>query len=146
LQFPTVVHPVTIFPVRSATSKASVILCVDNEELPLKIRREVLSRQGYQVLSAHSGESALRMFRDNHVDLVISDNRLPDLAGTDIIAEMKHLQPSVPIMMLSGVLQAPPGAEIADSFITKGMSTEAFLAAVANLLKRRVTISANTGS
>jgi hypothetical protein len=59
---------------------------------------------------------------------------------------MKHLQPSVPIMMLSGVLQAPPGAEIADSFITKGMSTEAFLAAVANLLKRRVTISANTGS
>jgi DNA-binding response OmpR family regulator len=109
--------------VQSATSKAPKILCVDNEELPLKIRREVLSQQGYQVLSAHSGESALRMFRDNHVDLVISDNRLPDLAGTEIIAEMKHLRPSVPIMMLSGLPQAPPGAEIADSFFTKGTST-----------------------
>ena len=116
---------------------------VDGEELRLKMRYEVLFRQGYQVLSAHTGESALRMFRDNQVDLVISDNRLPDLAGAEIIAEMKHLRPAVPIMMLSGFTQALPGAEIADSFITKGMSTEAFLAAVADLLKGRVATAAN---
>ena len=57
------------------SSKPSIILCVDDEELPLKLRREVLSRQGYRVLSAHNGESGLQMFRDNKVDLVISDNR-----------------------------------------------------------------------
>jgi len=72
--------------VLSASSKAPVILCLDDKELSLKMRHEVLSRQGYRVLSARSGESALRVFRDNHVDLVISDNRLPDLAGTEIIA------------------------------------------------------------
>jgi DNA-binding response OmpR family regulator len=130
--------------VQSATSKPPVILCLDGEELQLKIHYEVLSRQGYQVLSAHSGESALRMFTDNHVDLVISDNRLPDLAGTEIIAEMKHLRPAIPIMMLSEIPQVPPGDQIADSFITKGISTKAFLAAVANLLNGTVATSTTT--
>jgi len=113
-----------------------VILCVDDEELPLKLRQEVLSRQGYRVLAAHNGASALRMFKDNKIDLVISDNRLPDLSGIEITAEMKRLLPEVPIMMLSGLPEPPPGAQ-ADVFITKGISTEAFLAAVANLLKGR---------
>jgi len=75
------------------SSKPPVILCVDDEELPLKLRQEVLSRQGYRVLAAHNGASALRMFKDNKIDLVISDNRLPDLSGIEITAEMKRLLP-----------------------------------------------------
>ena len=90
--------------------------------------------EGYRVLAAHNGASALRMFKDNKIDLVISDNRLPDLSGIEITAEMKRLLPEVPIMMLSGLLEPPPSSQ-ADAFITKGTSTEAFLAAVANLLK-----------
>ena len=74
------------------------------------------------------------MFGAIHIDLVISDNRLPDLAGIDILQEMKRLQPRVPIIMLSGLPAAPRNGKIADLFINKSTSSEAFLAAVALLL------------
>ena len=118
------------------SSKPPVILCVDDEELPLKLRQEVLSRNGYRVLSAHNGASALRMFKDNKIDLVISDNRLPDLSGLEVTAEMKRLKPEVPIMMLPGLPEPPPRTQ-ADLFIRKSTSQEAFLARVADLLKDR---------
>ena len=75
------------------------------------------------------------MFADTSVDLVISDNSLPDIAGVDIIKEMKRLRPTVPIMMLSGLPESPLGGEIADLFVNKDTSTETFLINVANLLK-----------
>ncbi len=131
--------PCDCFAVSSAFPNRPIILCVDEKELPLKVCREVLSQRGYRVLSAHTGEAALRMFRDNNVDLVISDNRLPDLAGIEIIREMKRLRPTLPVMVLSGLPEVPPGAEAADLFFTKGTSTEAFLAAVAKLLEAKRT-------
>ena len=118
----------------SVAPNSPVILCIDDGELSLNGRREALGRQGYRVLSAHNGVAALQMFGAIHIDLVISDNRLPDLAGIDILKEMKRLQPRVPIIMLSGLPAAPRNGNVADLFINKSASSEAFLAAVALLL------------
>lgn len=60
---------------------------------------------------------------------------LQDVPGAQLIDEMKRLKPDVPFLMLSGLPDAPEGAERADMFVTKGMSPPDFLAAIQKLLK-----------
>jgi CheY-like chemotaxis protein len=112
----------------------SVILCVDDEPNLLKVRQLVLVRAGYQVLTAENGHAALEVFKRQRVDLVISDHLLPDISGAQVTVEMKRMKPNVPIILLTGLAEAPEGAEHADIFLTKGMSVPEFLASVAKLL------------
>lgn len=113
-----------------------IILCVDDEPNLLKIRQLVLLGAGYRVLTAESGHAALELFKRQRVDLVISDHLLPDISGAQVAVEMKNMQPSVPIILLTGLPEAPEGAEHADMFLTKGISVPEFLASVAKLLTR----------
>lgn len=97
----------------------------------------LLSIAGYEVLVAISGETALQMFRCQKVDLVIADHFLPDSTGAEITAAMKRLKPEVPVVLLTGAVDAPEGAEHVDLVLTKGMDPPDFLAAIAKLLKPR---------
>ena len=113
-----------------------VILCVDDEPTGLMARRLILSIAGYDVLTAASAEAALRIFSRNPVDLIITDHFLPDLPGTEMAAMMKRLKPQVPIVLLTGSLEPPPGIEHTDLLLVKGMPPPEFLAAVARLLTK----------
>jgi CheY-like chemotaxis protein len=112
-----------------------VLLCIDDNADELKLRTLILANAGYTVLTARTGEAGLHLFTHNHVDLVISDHVLQDVPGAQLIDEMKRLKPDVPFLMLSGLPDAPDGAERADMFVTKGMSSPDFLAAIQKLLK-----------
>ena len=115
-----------------------VLLCIDGDAVELKLRSLILANAGYTVLTATSGEAGLHLFTHNHVDLVISDHVLQDVTGAQLIGEMKRVKPDVPFLMLSmlsGLPDAPDGAERADMFVTKGMSPPDFLAAIQKLLK-----------
>lgn len=114
-----------------------VLLCIDDNADELKLRTLILANAGYAVLTATTGEAGLHLFTHNHVDLVISDHVLQDVPGAQLIDEMKRLKPDVPFLMLSGLPDAPEGAERADMFVTKGMSPPDFLAAIQKLLKGR---------
>ena len=111
-----------------------IILCVDDEPNLLKIRQLVLLGAGYRVLTAESGNRALEIFRRQRVDLVISDHLLPDISGAQVAVAMKRMKPNVPIILLTGLPEAPEGAEHADMFLTKGMSVPEFLRSIAKLL------------
>ena len=115
-------------------SKSRVILCVDDEPTALAVRSRVLSRAGYVVLTASDGAAALELFKCIRADLIIMDHGLPGLSGTQVAAEMKRLKPAVPIVLLSGLLEAPLGNEHADLVITKGMPAAEFLRAVGKLI------------
>lgn len=117
-------------------SNTLVILCVDDEPVGLMARRLLLSIAGYAVLTAESGEIALRLFNCNHVDLVLTDHLLPDLTGAQLTSEMKRRKPEVPIVLLTGVVGPPSEFEYADLLITKGMTPPEFLAAIAKLLSK----------
>lgn len=99
-------------------------------------RRLILSIAGYDVITAASAEAALRIFSHNPVDLIITDHFLPDLPGTEMAAMMKRLKPQVPIVLLTGSLEPPPGIEHTDLLLVKGMPPPEFLAAVAKLLTK----------
>jgi len=112
-----------------------VLLCIDDNAGELKLRTLILANAGYTVLTARSGEAGLYLFAHNHVDLVISDHVLQDLPAAQLIGEMKRLKADVPFLMLSGLPDAPDGAEQADMFVTKGMSPPDFLATIQELFK-----------
>ena len=75
--------------------KAATILCVDDEELGLKIRKLLLEANGYTVLTASDAEAALALFETNTFDLVITDHLLPTIPGTELARIMKRRKPAV---------------------------------------------------
>jgi CheY-like chemotaxis protein len=125
-------------------SSPTVILCVDDEPTVLALRQVLLSIAGYKVLSATNGESALRLFTLNHVDLVITDQLLPGRSGGQVASEMKRLKPEVPIILYTGLLELPPGAEHADLVLVKGMTPPQFLGAIAELVAKSRPAEAET--
>jgi CheY-like chemotaxis protein len=115
-------------------SNTFVILCVDDEPTGLTARRLLLSIAGYTVLTATSCNNALKLFGCNHVELVITDHFLPDSTGAELASEMKRLKPEVPIVVLTGLVDMPPGYEDADLRLTKGITPPEFLSEIAKLL------------
>jgi CheY-like chemotaxis protein len=113
-----------------------LLLCIDDAEVALRVRKLVLTNAGYRVLTAESGEEGLEVFRANAVDMVIADHFLSNKSGLEIAKEMKELKPEVPILIVSAAAEAPPGMEFSDGFLSKGEGPDALLFAIAGLLKR----------
>jgi CheY-like chemotaxis protein len=97
-----------------------VILCVDDEKNPLTLRKMVLERAGYEVLTASSAEEAMQLLaQGNHVDVVVSDYLMPGVVGTELAKRIKKSYPELPFVLLSGVNDIPDDASCADLFISK---------------------------
>ena len=111
------------------------ILCVDDAEIALRIRKLLLTIAGYEAMTASSGEEGLEIFKRDEVDLVIADHFLSDKTGTEIAREMKNIKPHVPILIVSAAAETPEGIEYADAFLSKGESPEVLLETIARLLK-----------
>jgi CheY-like chemotaxis protein len=96
-----------------------VILCVDDEENPLILRKLVLEKAGYEVVTAGSGRKALEILQSQSVHLVLSDLLMPGMTGTELARQVKQLYPKIPVVLVSGVNEIPPEAAYADLFISK---------------------------
>jgi CheY-like chemotaxis protein len=110
------------------------ILCVDDEHLPLALRKLVLEKQGYQVLTASSGAEALRVLDADHVDLVLTDQLMPGGTGTELAKAIKKTRPGMPVVLISGVNEIPADAVYADLFISKVEGPTAMCQKVAAVL------------
>lgn len=84
------------------------VLCIDDEALGLQIRRAVLERAGYQVLTAIDGPTGLSLFRGQAVDGVVLDYYMPEMDGGAVAETMRRERPEVPIMLLSAYINLPP--------------------------------------
>src|SRR5437588_11008752 len=80
-----------------------VILCVDDEENPLILRKLVLEKAGYEVVTASSGRKALEILQSQSVHLVLSDLLMPGMAGTELARQIKDRHPKLPVILVSGV-------------------------------------------
>lgn len=118
-------------------STQPLVLCIDDAEVTLRIRKLLLASAGYAVLTASSGEEGLEIFKQSTVDLVIADHFLSDKSGAEIAAEMKALKPQVPILIVSGAEEAPAGLEFADGFLSKLDGPDALLERMASLLEKK---------
>jgi DNA-binding NtrC family response regulator len=111
-----------------------VILCIDDQKtaLELNIRKRMLETAGYRVLTATRAHKALEIFRENHVDLVLTE-QVGSSTFTDsfTLAAMKMLKPDVPIAIYSADLEASPEhMRFADTFITKLVAVDELLCTI----------------
>ncbi len=97
------------------------ILCVDDNEQALSIRKVMLETRGYRVLACNSGELALEAFRRGGVDLVLTDLIMPGVDGSRLIEEIKNLSPQTPAILISGRTKIYERETLADVFLPKGM-------------------------
>jgi CheY-like chemotaxis protein len=112
-----------------------VILCVDDSEAGLTLRKAVLEKEGYWVFVAREANRAIEICERHPVALIIADHMLKGVTGVELAAKMKGAIPSVPIMMISGT--QPNSLQNIDCFLHKGEPVQAMLSKVRDLIRRR---------
>lgn len=116
-------------------TEAITILCVDDEDIPRTLRKMVLQKKGYNVLTASSGEKALACLREGGIDLVLTDQMMPGMTGTELTKAVKAEYPLLPVVLISGVNEIPLDAVYADRFVSKVGGPELLFQTVAEVLQ-----------
>lgn len=114
------------------------VLVVDDEPQMLIALNEALRRRGYGVTTAGSGMEALCRLRERHYQLVITDLRMPEVSGLDLLRKVKTLSPQTPVILLTayGTIQNAVDAmrDGACDYLLKPFSTESLERAVRKAL------------
>lgn len=112
------------------------VLAIDDEEPVVDTISRMLSTEGYDVEAATSGVEGLRLFRANPHDLVLTDLRLGDITGTDVLREVKALQPKTAVIILTGFATTESAVEAiklgASDYLTKPVRMSELLMVVRN--------------
>jgi CheY-like chemotaxis protein len=82
------------------------LLVVDDNKFGLSARKVVLEELGYEVEVSSSPEEALEKVQSKHFDLLITDYRMPSMSGAELIAEVRKIRPGMPIILVSGFVEA----------------------------------------
>ena len=118
---------------------SELILVVDDEPKVMRIARDYLEKNGFRVVTAADGQSALTVARSEKPDLVILDLMLPIMDGREVCRTLRR-ESDMPIIMLTALAEEVDqvtGLEIgADDYITKPFSPRALVARVRALLRR----------
>ncbi|MFA5725804.1 MAG: GNAT family N-acetyltransferase, partial [Candidatus Omnitrophota bacterium] len=118
---------------RSSSPITARILIVDDEEWQRELVRIVLEREGYVVEEAANGREALEKFNAGRFDLVVTDNRMPEMYGTVLVGELIKLNPTLPIIFMSGTERITETQRIKN--VSKPYDINVFAKQVAELLE-----------
>lgn len=126
---------------------AGLILVVDDDEKTVRLVRAYMEREGFRVVTAGDGRSALRVIDDEMPDLIVLDLMLPELDGLTVARRVREVS-DVPILMLSArgtVADRIQGlSEGADDYLPKPFSPAELLVRVKAVLRRARGSSAAT--
>ena len=78
------------------------ILVIDDEAPVRRILRQMLERDGYEVVEAPNGAIGLKLYDENPADLIITDILMPEKEGIETIMELRKTAPEVKIIAISG--------------------------------------------
>jgi CheY-like chemotaxis protein len=109
---------------------AATLLCIHRD--PAQLR--VLHENGYRLLTAINGHQGLRLFRSQPVDAIVLEYNLGLLDGSVIAAEIKQVQPKIPIVMLAEHAELPEGALQSVDVLVSTSDPPHFLSAAVHFL------------
>ena len=116
-----------------------LVLCIDDELVGLKVRKMVLERAGYQVLTATDGASGIAVFESEPVDVVVLDYSMPGMHGGEVASRMRQIKPHVPILLLSAYIGLPGEVtSLVDLYMTKTEGAPVLLQKLGRLLQQPV--------
>src|SRR5882672_9960509 len=117
------------------------VLIVDDEPNLRKILSAQLSRDGYDVLTAEDGEEGLQLLREHHIDLVVTDLKMPKVDGMTLLREALREDPELPIVMITAHGTVDTAVEAlktgAFDYLTKPFDKDEVRQIVAKALKTR---------
>lgn len=125
----------------SAASGKNILIIEDEKDIA-ELLRVNLSKEGYKVLAATTGENGLELARSETPDLILLDLMLPGADGLEVCRTLKSEEKTVniPIIMLTAKsedIDVVTGLEVgADDYITKPFSTKVLIARIRNLMRR----------
>jgi two-component system, OmpR family, response regulator CpxR len=96
------------------------ILCVDDNEQSLSIRKIMLETRGYRVVACCTAEEALEIFKQGGIDLLLTDFVLPGMDGQKLVELIKNMSPQTPAILFSGKVKFYDRDCRADLFLPKG--------------------------
>ncbi|HEX3346441.1 MAG TPA: response regulator, partial [Polyangiaceae bacterium] len=77
------------------------VLIVDDEPNLRKILSAQLSRDGYDVMTAEDGEQGLALLKEHHIDLVITDLKMPKVDGMTLLRRALELEAELPVVLIT---------------------------------------------
>ncbi len=120
-----------------------VVLIVEDEAEVRRMAERILAKRGYRVLETASGNEAVGICADpgHEVDLLLTDVIMPEMLGTELVAEARRLRPDLRVLYMSGYsheVLAPQALTDSDgtAFIEKPFSSRDLVAAIAELIGR----------
>jgi PAS domain S-box-containing protein len=125
----------------SLTGRDELILVVDDEAAIGRILQDLLTRHGYNAISASSAPEGLELFRNNQksVRAVITDMMMPFVSGQELIVQLRALSPEIKIIAISGLATNSKKEEAiaagVDAFLYKPVEAEKLLTVLYNLLQ-----------
>jgi two-component system response regulator PilR (NtrC family) len=124
------------------------ILVIDDEEIMREILEALLTREGYQVRMATSGEEGLELARGATFDAAIVDVMMPGMDGLTVLEELKRLDDDFPVLMVTAFASVETAIAAmkrgAFDYITKPFKNDEVLVVVRNAMERRRLVAENT--
>jgi len=119
----------------------ATILVVDDEQIQRAILAEVLREEGYQVVEAADGATALQRVNGGGIDLILTDVRMPGISGEELLAKVREERPHLPVLLITAhdtVEQAVAAMQAgAFSYIPKPINLDGLLVQVQRALEHR---------
>jgi len=112
-------------PVATVSKGTGTILLIDDEQMIIKVGEELLRELGYKVLTAESGQDAIKLYKKNadRIDLIIMDMIMPGMGGGETFDHLKGIKPDIKVLLSSGYSINGQASEIlergCDGFIQK---------------------------
>ncbi len=78
------------------------ILIVDDEQSAVRNLQHILSKEGCEVIATQSGQNALKLLKQHAFDLVLTDLRMPNVDGMEILRRIKQVSPDTEVIMITG--------------------------------------------
>ena len=126
----------------TTATRMRTLLLVDDEENILAAMRRVLRREGYRILTAGSGQEGLELLAANPVDVIVSDQRMPNMSGVEFLRQAKATYPETMRIVLSGYTELQSITDAINEgaiykFLTKPWEDELIRANIAEAFRHK---------
>jgi len=132
------------------TIKETTILWADDEIDLLKPHLIFLQNKGYRMLTATNGIDAIKLVHSNTIDLIFLDENMPGKSGLQVLDEIKHIHPNIPVVMITkseeeNIMDQAIGSKIAD-YLIKPVNPNQILLTIKKNTENKKLISQKTTS
>ena len=127
---------------------AKKILVVDDDVDMCNLLLRFLTRNGFEVVSAHTGKNAVELLPNFNPDLVLCDYRLDDMTGTDLISKFKEFKFQLPVIIITGYSDIKTAVEVmktgATDYVTKPLFPDEILLTINKILNADTSIKSSS--